>query len=210
MSETKKLHVLGSLQGIGTGLNYNRTALSPFMPFENGLLHNQVIGTEIDVRYFEIRYRLFRSSTTNSNLGEPTVVKFTLIKTPRIWTLGTPTLPFIPDANIPTNATIGGGSPAFLNAKWNSNVVKVLASKTVRLPAGYNSSSNFKYGRVRFRQLRGKKNFMVGNSTDVEIALGEVRQGQYYIVMEMYQSIPSGTSHNTQMHYDWSMYYKDM
>lgn len=180
------------------------------MPFENGMLGNNVIGYDIDVRYMEIRYYIYKNSTLATNLGEPLYVRFTLVKTPLWWTLGSPTLPFIPDSNIPVDTQIGGGGTQQLTYKWNSNVVKVLQQKTVVLRPSFNGTSNFKYGRVRFRKLKGKKTFMVQNSTDVEIAQGRIRQGQYYIVIEMDQSLNASASNNAGMYYDYSVYYKDM
>nr|QJB18555.1 MAG: capsid protein [Genomoviridae sp.]QJB18589.1 MAG: capsid protein [Genomoviridae sp.] len=210
MSETKRLHFVNNLQGIASGTNYNITAFSPFQPFTNGLLQGNVIGNDIDVRYFEIRYMLFHNAAINF-LAEPVNMRVTLLKTPTVWTLGAPNLPYIPDANIP--AIFIGNPNGRLNFKFDSNLVKVISQKTINM-RGETGSTNvgitYRHGKIKLRGLKGKKTFMAGTGLNLQNSFGQVRQGQYYVVIQLFTGSNSAGNNDIKLQYDWSMYYKDM
>lgn len=190
------------------------TAFNPFQPFVSGDLQNNVIGQDIHVRYFEIRYHL-RHIAQAEALSSPVYMRVTLVRTPVIWPLGAPTAPYIPYGNIPSDVQVPTVSVGTfpLNSKWNSNIVKVLSSKTILL-RGYTgntaATTNFRVGRVRLRGLKGKKTFMTQYSSDVDLSLGRIKQGQFYVIIELYTGNASSSTNNIDVRYDWSMYYKDM
>lgn len=216
MSETKRLHFTSSSQGIATGVNYNRTAVNLFQPFVNGDNVGDVIGTEIDVRYLELRYRAYHTSQSGYDMMTPVWIRFTVVKTPAVWALGSPTAPFVPEANIPPNVTLPTGtSMPIVLSKFNSDAVKVLWQKKVVVPRapytpGASTNAAVKIGKIKPKGYKGKKNFMAQWSSDVGNALGQTRQGQFYLVIDMWMQNAAAATHNFIMNYDWSMYYKDI
>lgn len=209
MSETKRLHYVSNVQGIGT-LNFDLTAFNPFQPFTTGTLQSNVIGNEIDVRYFEIRYKLIHTATQQDTLS-PLVMRVTLVRTPVVWPLDSPSLPYIGASSIPS-IFIGNGNTRE-NFKFDSNQVKVLGRKTVTLhgkTGNTNAATNYRFGRIKFRKLKGKKTFMTTGSASPSTAVGRIRQGQYYILIELMAGNNTSGTNNYSVQYDWSMYYKDM
>jgi len=209
MSETKRLHFVNNFVGVATGQSADLSAINPFQPFQNGTLQNTVVGNEIDVRYFELRYKLVHSAAAEK-LISPIHFRVTLLKTPNVWPLGTPTLPYIPSTSIP-NIFITGGVP--LNNKLDSNQVKVLSQKTITLrpiTGNTNSTNYYRFGKIKFRGLKGKKTFMSVFPSNINTSLGNIRQGQYYIMLQLIMAQNSTAADNVGLYYDWSMYYKDM
>jgi len=209
MSETKRLHFVNNFVGVATGQSADLSAINPFQPFQNGTLQNTVVGNEIDVRYFELRYKLVHSALAEK-LISPIHFRVTLLKTPNVWPLGTPTLPYIPSTSIP-NIFITGGVP--LNNKLDSNQVKVLYQKTITLrgiTGNTNSTNYYRHGKIKFRGLKGKKTFMSVFPSNINTSLGNIRQGQYYIMLQLIMAQNSTAADNVGLYYDWSMYYKDM
>lgn len=211
MSETKRMHYTNNAQGIATGVNYNTTALNPFQPFFNGELQNDIIGNEIDVRYFELRYYIYHTSSTVNDVAVPTFVRWTLVKSPQVWALGSPTAPYIPETNMPFALRLGtGATMPITNTKFNSNVVKVLWQKTIRLGPPPFGPTNVRYGKIKPRGLKGKKTFMGAVGSNISNTNGQIRQGQYYLICDMWTRNNATASNNILMTYDFSLYYKDM
>lgn len=205
------MHFIGNTQGIASGTNYNRTAVNLFQPFANGSSIQSVIGNEITVRYVEIRYRLFHSSSSANDVASPVFVRFTVVKTPQIWQLASSVAPYIPEANIPLSAVIlSGSNMPIITSKFNGGAVKVLWQKSVRLYGPPFGGFNQKIGKVKPKGYKGKRTFMVQHPSDVTFANGNIRQGQTYLVIDMYTSGNASATNNITMYYDWSMYYKDM
>ena len=68
--------------GVATGQSADLSAINPFQPFQSGTLQNTVIGNEIDVRYFEFRYKLVHNAAAEKLIG-PIHLRVTLLKTPQ-------------------------------------------------------------------------------------------------------------------------------
>ena len=118
--------------------------------------------------------------------------------------------PYVVDAAFPTYLRIGaGGNIPITNTKFNSQAVKVLWQKTVRLK-DMNALWTIKYGKIKPKGLKGKKTFRYAYSADVDLAQGNVRQGNYYLICDMWALTNASASHNISLSYDFSIYYKDM
>nr|QQL09540.1 putative capsid protein [Marmot associated feces circular DNA molecule 2] len=210
--ETKMFQYQAAIQGIASGSNANVTAFNVFYPFSNGDLANNVDGASIYTLDLVMNYQLSRVITATPT-PDPVAMRVTLIKTPVFWS-NTGSTPFIPQGNIPVNAFTGtvasGTSPTVRT--WNPNTVTVLGVKYVNLRGANTTGASNEYvtGVIRFPKLRGKKTFLASYSGNVNLALGQTKTGNYYVVIELFSGSNSTASNNILLNYDLAVKYKDI
>lgn len=214
MVETKKQHIIGNVQGIASGNFYDLVGYNPFTRLSTGDEQDQIVGNEFWVRYFELRFFLTHTAAAQGMIPE-LHLRFTLLKTARILPLQAGT-PYVTAANIPAEfwayGTIGTPSEGgeFLR-KFNSNVVKVLYQKRYTL-GGKTGNTNVatvgRFGKVKFRGIKGRKTYSqaFGQALD---SLGNLKNGNYYVLIEMYSPYVATESNDYSLRYDTSLYYKD-
>ncbi|AGU67646.1 capsid protein [Faeces associated gemycircularvirus 12] len=220
MSETKVIHSTGYSSYITAAESQFLCALHPFYFMTNHSREAGLVGNEFDLRYFELQGSLNFDGFSTALMSD-VWLRISLIRTPEYWPndAGTPVSSTIPTS---TYALPLSAEPWF--SKFNSNSVKVLQTKTIRLPGaayvGNQTSTNrihkYKNFKIKFRKLKGKKTIMSNYDENIVAGAGRrIRQGQFYIIIHMASvNAVSGTTSTdiVRRWLDWtySMYYKDI
>ena len=211
MVETKRTHVLDLFAGLQSGVDYGQIGYNPFWAVQFGTEQNDLIGNELIIRYFEIRFWMYHTAAANL-LNMPYYVRFTLVKTGWRIPLTAVTAPFF---NPPAQFWVTGSqsSSQFL-AKWNSNAVTVLGSKTFRLGGITGNTMNGtlgKFGKVKFRKFKGKKTMDSSYASPVNPPTSGafLKESQYYVIVQQWTPVSSGSSNDFGLRWETSLYYKD-
>lgn len=220
MSETKKLHVQDFVLGIASGSRVGYHANSIYRPFTAGTSESGVIGNDIDVRYFELRYNV-RLESNPLQADQPIFLEMALVRTAQVW--GDTTSTIISPSGIPGTVWVQGGTstwnrPYGLN-KFNGDAVRVLKYKRKAFyPNTTNTATatainNYKMwgGKWKMR-MKGKRTFNINAFTGVSPATsgGVLRDNQYYLLVRLESTTAAGSTYNVSITYDTSMYYKDI
>lgn len=210
VAETKYMQYQYANQGIPSGLNFNITAYNVFQPFSNGDLHNNVNGSEIYTLDLQINYVLRRRLTSGAD-GSPVQARVSLIKSALIWPLASGASPFVPESNIPTRIWTNTSANATTRT-FNPNAVSVLGSRIINVQGVDTSgvSNAFTTGVLRFPRIRGKKTFITAHSGTIDVSRGEMKEGNYYILIELYSGTASSASNNISFEYDVMCKFKDI
>lgn len=204
------IYSVGNYYGIPTGQSYTVDAFIPLWNVIPGVRQNEVVGNQIDVRHFIMKFVMEHNASAGLTIS-PYEVKVTLIRT-NVLLANTPGTQNIPGANIPLNFWVSGGSGYPEIRTWNSNIVRVLQEKRYRLSIGGGitaAAEQFKVCRAKLHRLRGKKTFMTDWGGNVAGVDGRVREGYYYVIVQQYTGNVSSATNNLGVSINYNLYYKD-
>lgn len=200
----------GNYFGIPSGQDWSIDGFVPLYLVTPGVAQDEVVGNQIDVRHFVLKFVMEHNATSGLTIS-PYEVVFTLIRTavPLATTPGTQN---IPAANIPPNFWVDtAGYPQIRT--WNSNIVKVLQEKRYRLAIGGGitaSAEQFKVGKCKMRKLRGKKTFQTTWGGNISLSDGRTKGGYYYIFVRQFTGNAASGTNNLGVSINYQLYYKDL